>query len=312
VIVVVDGPDPATIDFLSNLDDSRLGYVVHPESRGVSNARNAGLLHATGVWVAFCDDDDIWAPTKLAAQLAALDAEPEARWAIAGAIRVSQDRGTASFPLPPTAEVVAAELPHSNPVPGGCSGVLADRHLVSEVGSFDPRLSVLADQDLWCRLNWSSPVAVAAEPLVGYRDHPGAMTRRIRNLEDELDVMREKYRELLSRSADPFPSEMFYLWAYRRTFRSGDWRGGLMLLGRSPQFRSVVARWLWTQGWSRVRVMLGVADPPPQQRQEVTLSEYPWLSPILGTPPVVDAPRPHNERHDHPADEPPSSVAPAP
>ncbi len=137
VIVVVDGPDPATIDFVSNVDDDRLGYEIHHESRGVSNARNTGIAVATGEWVAFCDDDDVWAPTKLAAQLAALADVPDARWAIAGAVRVNQDHGTAKYPEPPAAEIVAATLPHSNPVPGGCSGVLANRRLVIELGGFD-------------------------------------------------------------------------------------------------------------------------------------------------------------------------------
>ena len=84
---------------------------------------------------------------------------------------------------PPSAEVVAAELPYSNPVPGGCSGVIADRCLVVELGAFDPRLSLLADRDLWIRLNRTSSVAVADQPLVGYRDHENAMTRRLRDVE---------------------------------------------------------------------------------------------------------------------------------
>lgn len=282
VIVVVDGPDPATIDFLSNLHDSRVTYVTHPESRGVSTARNTGIGLATGRWLAFCDDDDVWAPTKLAAQLTALLDNPEARWAIAGAIRVHQDLGTASYPEPPSAEAVAAALPHSNLVPGGCSGVIADRRLVVQLGGFDPRLSTIADRDLWIRLNWNSEVAVAAEPLVGYRDHGGAMTRRIRKLEDELDVIREKYRDELAAAGLPFPADIFYVWTYRRTFRAGDWKGGFALLARSPRFRIVLARWLW----SRVMDGLGLAhvgaDAPEPPRRSVTVTEFPWLVPILG------------------------------
>ncbi len=281
VIVVVDGPDPATIEFLSNLDDDRLRHVAHPESLGVSNARNSGIEVATGRWVAFCDDDDVWAPTKLAAQLAALSEAPDARWAIAGAIRFDPDRGMAVYPEPPNAEVIAGALPHRNPVPGGCSGVIADRELVVELGGFDPRLSTIADRDLWIRLNWSSPVAVAAEPLVGYRDHGGAMTRRLRHLERELDVLREKYRNQLALDDRPFPSDVFYVWAYRRTFRSGDWRGGLDLFARSPQFRSVLVRWLWVQGRHRVRVMRGTAEAVQPPHRPITVSEFAWLEPIV-------------------------------
>ncbi len=285
VIVVVDGPDPATIDFLSSLDDGRLRYVTHLESRGVSNARNTGIDLATGRWLAFCDDDDVWAPTKLAAQLTVLRENPEARWAIAGAIRADQDRGTATYPEPAAADVVATALPHSNLVPGGCSGVVADRRLVMKLGGFDPRLSMIADRDLWIRLNWSSPVAVAAEPLVGYRDHDGAMTRRIRKLEDELDVIREKYRDELEEAGLPFPADIFYVWTYQRTFRVGDWAGGLALLARSPRFRFVLPRWLWTRVTERVRLAMPGAEPFEPGYRMVTVAEFPWLVPILGPEP---------------------------
>jgi glycosyltransferase involved in cell wall biosynthesis len=288
VIVVVDGPDPATIDFLASVDDRRLRYVSHPESRGVSNARNTGIGLATGRWLAFCDDDDLWAPTKLAAQLTVLRENPEARWAIAGAIRVHQDRGTAAYPEPVAADVVTTALPHSNVVPGGCSGVIADRRLVIELGAFDPRLSLIADHDLWIRLNWSSPVVVAAEPLVAYRDHDGAMTRRIRKLEDELDVLREKYRDELAEAGLPFPADIFYVWTYRRTFRVGDWAGGLALLARSPRFRFVLPRCLWSRARDRLRLAVPGTEPFEPRYRMVTVTEFPWLVPILGPAPETD------------------------
>ena len=291
VIVVVDGPDAATIEFLSNVDDSRLRFVTHPESRGVSHARNTGIDLATGRWLAFCDDDDVWAPTKLAAQLAALDESPTARWVIAGAIKVNQDSGTAAYPEPPTADVVAAALPHSNLVPGGCSGVVADRRLVIELGGFDPRLSMIADRDLWIRLNSSSAVAVAAEPLVGYRDHGGAMTRRIRNLEDELDVLREKYRDQLEAAGSPFPADVFYVWIYRRTFRTGDWKGGFGYLARSRRFRIVLARWLWRRATYRLGLARKRWDEPNYRM--VTVTEFPWLGPVL-SPAGVAVPLAHS------------------
>jgi glycosyltransferase involved in cell wall biosynthesis len=279
VIVVVDGPDPATIELLTSLDDDRLTHLVHPQSRGVSHARNSGIARATGRWLAFCDDDDVWAPTKLAAQLQVLGEQPAARWAIAGEVRIHQDSGSSSYPVPPTAEVVAAELPHSNVIPAGCSGVIADRQLVIELGGFDPRLSTLADRDLWIRLNRASPVAVAAQPLVGYRDHGGAMTRRLRNLEDELDVIRDKYSDELASSSRHFPSDGFYVWTYRRTFRAGDWRGGLDLLVRSSRFRTVVAQWVWARVKDRCGAVtqdVGVSVPVLADRS-ASVAKFPWL-----------------------------------
>ena len=44
---------------------------------GAANARNAGILRATGRHVAFLDSDDTWLPTKLERQLAVLGRRPE-------------------------------------------------------------------------------------------------------------------------------------------------------------------------------------------------------------------------------------------
>jgi glycosyltransferase involved in cell wall biosynthesis len=74
VVVVVDGPDPATVDALGAIGDERLRVVELPKSGGAQNARNTGIGHARGEWTALLDDDDEWLPEKLERQLAV--AEP--------------------------------------------------------------------------------------------------------------------------------------------------------------------------------------------------------------------------------------------
>lgn len=75
VIVVIDGPDPATETALATLDDARLKTIALPESGGAAAARNAGVTAAQGRFVAFLDDDDLWLPEKLANQLGYLHRE---------------------------------------------------------------------------------------------------------------------------------------------------------------------------------------------------------------------------------------------
>jgi glycosyltransferase involved in cell wall biosynthesis len=71
VVVVLDGPDAATADALSEVDDARLRVVELPARAGPGAARNAGVAAARGEWVAFLDDDDLWEPRKLELQLRA-------------------------------------------------------------------------------------------------------------------------------------------------------------------------------------------------------------------------------------------------
>jgi glycosyltransferase involved in cell wall biosynthesis len=70
IIVVIDGPDPATAQALTQF--SRYPEVTIeqlPASVGGAEARNKGVRKATGTWIAFLDDDDEWLPGKMQKQL---------------------------------------------------------------------------------------------------------------------------------------------------------------------------------------------------------------------------------------------------
>jgi glycosyltransferase involved in cell wall biosynthesis len=69
VIVVVDGADSATSDFLLSVKDARVRSILLDQQVGGCAARNAGVEAADCDWIAFLDDDDEWMPTKLEAQM---------------------------------------------------------------------------------------------------------------------------------------------------------------------------------------------------------------------------------------------------
>lgn len=69
VVVVIDGPDPATEATLAEIDDPRLRLVTVPKQAGAPNARNVGVREARGQWTALLDDDDEWHRDKLGIQL---------------------------------------------------------------------------------------------------------------------------------------------------------------------------------------------------------------------------------------------------
>ena len=78
VIVVVDGPDPATCQALSSLGEQRVRVIALETPVGGAEARNVGARAASGDWIALLDDDDKWLPAKLEKQLQAAARQPGA------------------------------------------------------------------------------------------------------------------------------------------------------------------------------------------------------------------------------------------
>ena len=90
VVVVDDSSADDSGEWLRSFPDPRLRVIQRDRPGGPAAARNDGMAAAHTRWVAFCDDDDLWAPSKLAAQLAALEAKPHARWSCTGTVSVDE------------------------------------------------------------------------------------------------------------------------------------------------------------------------------------------------------------------------------
>jgi glycosyltransferase involved in cell wall biosynthesis len=170
VIVVDEASTDDTPAMLAGFDDPRIRVVRHDRPLGVSAARNRGTAEARGDWVAFLDDDDLWAPTKLAYQLRA-SRESGRHWAYTGSVNIA-DTFRVVHGLPPLApDDVVKALPRYNAIPGGGSNVVVRRTTLLEAGPFDTRLRNTEDWEMWIRIARSGPPAWVCRPLLAYRVH---------------------------------------------------------------------------------------------------------------------------------------------
>lgn len=99
IIVVVDGPDPATETYLATVTDPRVRVILLPRPSGGSTARNYGVHAARGEWIAFLDDDDEWLPKKIEHQMRA--GRESSAWFPVVSCRLIAQSPTASRVLPP-------------------------------------------------------------------------------------------------------------------------------------------------------------------------------------------------------------------
>jgi len=170
VIVVDEASTDDTPAVVAALGDARVRVIRHETPHGVSSARNRGAAEARGDWLAFVDDDDLWAPDKLARQLHASKTLGR-EWAYAGSVNITDHCEIVSGrpPLPP--EEVMAALLRYNPIPGGGSNVVVRRTAWVRAGPFDTRLRNTEDWEMWIRLAKHGLPACVFSPLIAYRVH---------------------------------------------------------------------------------------------------------------------------------------------
>jgi glycosyltransferase involved in cell wall biosynthesis len=239
VIVVDDGSTTATDEVVASFDDSRVRLLHHDTPQGVSVARNAGAAVARTNWLAFVDDDDVWAPTKLSEQLLAATSTSR-RWCCTGAVRVDERlRPLSDYrPLPPTQLV--RQLRRWNCVPGGCSGVVLDRSLLREDELvFDPSLKHFADWELWVRLASRDLPAVVDKPLVGYRIHAGNKALETEGMVEDVRYIEHRH----GISPDWGKIEHYLAWLHQRSGHRAQalrYFGGAAIRGQlRPVLRSL-------------------------------------------------------------------------
>jgi glycosyltransferase involved in cell wall biosynthesis len=174
IVVVDDGSTDETAKKLQERSDVRLRVVRHERPQGVARARNAGIRAARGEWIAFLDDDDLWAPRKLRVQLDAA-ADEDASFAYGGAAAVAEDRSWLYSLAPPDPAVLPSTLLARNVLWGGCSNVIVRSEVVRRLGGFDERLFQLTDWDLWIRLSHSGRAVACPEVVVACIEHRRSM-----------------------------------------------------------------------------------------------------------------------------------------
>lgn len=179
IVVVDDASADETPERVEAIADPRVRLVRNDVNRRLPASRNVGAEVARGEWLAFLDDDDLWSPRKLRAQLDVARATG-ASWVYAKCVVVDgRGRPLDIHPFPPPDELGALLL-GGNHVPGGGSNVIVRADTFRENGGFDESLRFFEDWDLWLRLVQVTPPAVCPEIVVARVEHGSNMLFRDR------------------------------------------------------------------------------------------------------------------------------------
>lgn len=156
--------------------DPRITVVRNVAPAGLAASLNRGLALCTAPFVARADADDVYAPHRLSAQLARLEAEPALGVLSCGYHRIGADGRHVDTVVPPTGHRrVRFHLRFANALLH--PGTMLRTALLREVGGYDVRYWTAQDSDLWARLAPLARIDNLEEPLVSYRVHAASTMR---------------------------------------------------------------------------------------------------------------------------------------
>lgn len=203
IVVVFDQSD---IDPLEDLRaDMPAEIALHTcrneRSPGLAGARNTGIAHARGELIAFCDDDDEWAPEKLDAQVALWRERPEATIIASGISIVTLDGTIDRRPpmLTTREDLLRSRVGELHP----SSFLFRREHLLTLPGGVDEEIpfGYGEDYDFLLRVTESGPIAcVARELVIVHWDRDSYFAGRWERMAEGLSYLVTKHPDLLEDS----------------------------------------------------------------------------------------------------------------
>lgn len=174
LIVVDDGSTDGSPDIVKRLVTAYATKIrlLHQDRKGPYVARNKGLAHASGEFIAFLDADDWWRGDFLEKLHTALMENRNAALAYCGwqNTGLEGDRGAPYVP-PDYEEDGKAERFLRAASPWPIHAALVRRHAIDEVGGFQTYLPTCMDYDFWLRIGLAHPIVLVPEVMAFYRHH---------------------------------------------------------------------------------------------------------------------------------------------
>jgi glycosyltransferase involved in cell wall biosynthesis len=179
-ILLVD--DHSTENILSVVQNDRVSYLPSA-GKGVSAARNTGVRHAKGEWIAFLDSDDEWTHDKLEKQWTYLQQNPRLRFVHTDEIWM---RNGNVFPQKAKHKKSGGRLFEkcAEQCVISSSTVLARKDFLLEMDLFDEDFVVCEDFDLWLRIAAQEEIGFLDQALtIKHGGHPEQLSRQYHSMD---------------------------------------------------------------------------------------------------------------------------------
>ena len=240
LIIVDDGSMDRSRAIYSTFADKRI-KVITQENRGLPGARNTGIRHAEGDYIAFIDSDDLWEPDKLEVHVAHLDGVPDVGVSYSDSTFIDNNGTRLGVCMnPKLREITPADILCRNPVGNGSAPVVRREVFEqiaylpitknkSEIWYFDETFRYLEDVECWMRIALLTKWRFEGidRPLTIYRIAPDGLSANADKMYVFWRRMLAKVHSIAPEIANSFGdrARAYQLRYYaRRAVQAGDWK----------------------------------------------------------------------------------------
>jgi glycosyltransferase involved in cell wall biosynthesis len=190
-LLIIDDLSPDdSIAICQSFDDPRIRIIHHRQNRGLAGARNTGVRHAQGDFLAFIDSDDCWHAEKLKRHIAHLNKHPEVGVSFSRSAFIDEDGVPNNcYQMPRLTDIDPGYYLCRNPIGNGSAPVIR-REVFSDIcfcddssGTmedwyFDERLRRSEDIECWIRIVLTTDWVIEGIPeaLTLYRLNAGGLS----------------------------------------------------------------------------------------------------------------------------------------
>lgn len=220
-IIVVDDDSPdRSVEICQQFTDSRI-KIVSQKNRGLAGARNTGIRHAQGDYIALLDGDDLWLPEKLEKHFEHLENSPSVGISFSRSAFIDEaGNPLGTYLMPKLKEITPADLLRDNPVGNGSAAVIRREVLEAikfqdnlygdiEYFYFDDVFRQAEDIECWLRIaiqtNWQ--IEGIPEALTLYRVNSGGLSasllKQLESLQKVIEKIRSYAPELIAEWENP-------------------------------------------------------------------------------------------------------------
>lgn len=191
-IIVNDGTDESINEIL-DIRDERVRVFRHRKNKGIPAARNTGIEHSNGDYIAFLDQDDYFKENRLKSQVEIFDREGSGVGVVYGDIIESDEHETRirPEPLPEDPELRVKEIFLSNPVI--TTAALINSNCFRTHGLLDESLYGADDFEFWLRIAEDYEFKYLPKVMSYKRGHGDNASSKVNKLTDDRLNIIEKY-----------------------------------------------------------------------------------------------------------------------